>query len=126
MKRLFVIPLLLSVIFLAGCPPEKDARDAIAAAHGVITAAQAQWTTTCRAQPTQAKCQAVNKLIQAQHLAADALTTYCGGVPPTGTPTYLDGGPCTPVTSAGGALRSAIQNMNSIVNDVNGLLKGGA
>lgn len=125
MKRLLAIPLFLSVVLLAGCPPEKNARDAIAASHGWITNAQTQWAGTCNINPQQIQCTSTNKLIQAQHAAADALTVYCGGVPPAGQQAYIDGGACVENKSAQGVLLSAIQNMNAIIADVKALLAKG-
>lgn len=125
-KRLTIFPVLAMVVFLCGCPPEKDARDAIAAAHGWITNAQTTWGPTCVANPTQIQCTSTNKLIAAQHAAADALTVYCGGVPAAGQVAYIDGGACVENKSAQGVLLSAVTQMNNIIADVKALLaKGG-
>ncbi len=123
MRKLLIAPVLLSVLF-AGCPAEKDARDSIAAAHGYIQSAQAQWGDSCRANNTQLKCTTTNKLIAAQRAAADALAVYCGGPSVTGVD-YANGGTCVPIKSAGGALQTAIVNMNSIITDIKKLLAGG-
>jgi hypothetical protein len=123
MKILAVAALALA---LTGCPngqtPEQSARDAIAAAHGWVVNAQAVWSTTCKTDPSQAKCVSTNKLIAAEHTAADALVVYCGGAPASG-PSYLDGGPCTENKTAGGVLQSSIVNMNSFAADVQSWLK---
>jgi len=123
-KILAVVALALA---LTGCPngqtPEQSARDALAAAHGWVVNAQAVWSTTCKADSTQAKCVSTNKLIAAEHTAADALVVYCGGAPASGAPSYLDGGTCVENKTAGGVLQSAIVNMNSFATDVQALLK---
>ncbi len=125
MKKLLIAPVLLCVLALTGCPAEQDARDAIAAAHGYIVSAQSQWQASCTVDKTQLKCATTNKLIAAQHTAADALAVYCGGPSATGVG-YADGGTCVPQKSAGPALQSAVMNMNAIVADVKALLaKGG-
>jgi hypothetical protein len=106
-----------------GQTPEQSARDAIAAAHGWVVNAQAVWLDSCKADATQAKCVSTNKLIAAEHVAADALQTYCGGTPAPGTQAYIDGGVCVEETSLQGALQSAILNMNATSTDVQALIK---
>lgn len=118
MRKLIVVPILL---LLTGCPQPTDqtARDAIAAAHGWIVNAQATWGDSCRANTAQVKCTSTNKLIAAEHVAADALAAYCGG---PATPSYANGGPCVPITGYKQSLIAAITNMNNIATDVKNLL----
>lgn len=121
MRKLLVLPILFLLI---GCPQPTDqtARDSIAAAHGWVVNAQATWSTTCRANPTQIQCTSTNKLIAAEHAAADALVVYCAGTPANGATAYANGGACVPVKSAASVLQSAVLNLNSIVTDVKNLL----
>lgn len=116
-KLVLLLPLFL---MLAGCPQptEQTARDSIAAAHGWVSNAQATWGASCRADNTQAKCVSTNKLIAAEHIAADALTAYCSGPGST----YPQGGACVPVQGSANALTAAVMNLNAIVNDVKSLL----
>lgn len=125
MKRLSSL-FLVTALILVGCSttPEQAARDAIASAHGYITSAQAQWQVSCTTNRNQLKCNSTNKLIVAEHTAADALGIYCGGPSATGV-SYADGGTCVPQKSAGPALQSAIMQMNAIVTDVKNLLAKG-
>lgn len=128
MKRILALTL-FTFVLCSGftCPqgqtPEQSARDAIAAAHGWVVNAQAVWLASCTTDKTQVKCVSTNKLIEAEHATADALIVYCGGAPPPGVPTYLEGGVCVEETSTINALQSAVLNMNNISSDIQALLK---
>lgn len=113
--RIFTLSLL--VLLLACEPAEQQARDSIAAASGVITAAQATLTPTCKANPSQNSCQLVNKAIAAENLAVSALETYCGI--PAGVPS---GNNCAPVKSYQSALTTALQNLNTIITELKGVV----
>lgn len=109
-------------LVLTGCPAESDARDAIAGAHGWIVNAQLVWSESCQKDNTQLKCTSTNKLIDAQHLAADSLQIYCSGSPKQGELSYADGGVCVPLKGYQDGLIAAIQKMNDIILDVKTLL----
>lgn len=127
MKRFTAFIAIAVMSFVIGCTgtPEQAARDAIAGAHGFVVSAKATWGDSCRADATQVKCTSTNKLIDAEHLAATALGTYCGGTAAPAVASYSAGGACVPVKSAEQALLSAVMNMNAIVEDVKSLLARG-
>lgn len=122
MKLYSLLALSILILFTTGCPTQNDARDAIAVAHGWIVQAQTQWGDSCRLDPTQVKCTTTNRLIAAQHVAADALEIYCSGTPAAGEQPYAVGGTCVPVKSAQNALVAAVGNMNVFTDDVKSLL----
>jgi hypothetical protein len=127
MKRRAVLSFgtaLTALILLCGfsCSPiQNNARDTAAALQGAITAAQAQYQATCTANPTQTPCTAINQAVAAQNLLITATEAYCNWSPaaapsdPTAT--------CVPVSSAEGALQTAINNATTFIAELKGVIK---
>ncbi len=123
MKSLVLVPL-LAFMFMFACPSnpssqslEANARDAAAALGGELQTAQAQ-NQACIQDPTPVACQTIKRGVSGQNALVTALETYCGWsvaaeAPPVGTP-------CTPVSTAQGALTFAITNANQLVTEVKG------
>ena len=105
-----------------GCTPvEQNARNAAAALQGSLVAAQAQYGATCKANPTQAVCQLVNRAVSGQNALITASETYCGWsavAPPQDQTT-----PCVPVKSAEAALIVATANATELVLEIKGVVK---
>lgn len=119
MKKSF--PFLVMVVLLCtGCqPPEKTARDSIAAFNGYLTAAVQKHDAECKADALNKLpvCSLIVRAVRAQNASATALETYCQLSPGQGKD---PAGPCTPVKSAQEGLRSAISNMNQLVSEIKG------
>lgn len=103
---------------LTGCDPAKPARDSIAVAKGILITLQAQHQE-CKADPSPAICQNINRGVAAENLAIDALEVYCSG------PEFDAGtGPCQPSPektlreNAARKLAAAITNLNQIIGDL--------
>lgn len=118
--RFVAICAVLGVLFtLGGCASiEKQARDGIAAANGYITSARAQHPECDpRAHPEnqpQTSCQVIRRTTEANNVAIDALETYCGG------PAFDAGtGPCTPPAKNTSAYNSALNKLQSALNNLN-------
>lgn len=120
MKRLFVIPILIFCMVLAGCQPiEQSARDTSAALGGAITAAQQQNQAACQANPSGAVCQLIDRAINAQNALITATEAYCGLAPQLNAP----GAPCTPVKGLDAALQSAISNATPFITQLKGAIQ---
>lgn len=132
MKR--VALLLVVCLFLAGCPPfEQNARDAIAAAKGFIVQAQENHKAECQAVPqcstpnvgtseeAQKKCasicSSINKAVDAQTLALEAVNLYCAGG------TWETGGPCARRSDYKAKAQEALNNLDRIIAEAKGVLK---
>ncbi len=119
MKTLLLVPV-LAFMFTFACPSarqslEANARDAAAALGGELQTAQAQHQA-CIEDPTPTACQTIKRGVAGQNALVTALETYCGwsvtaDPPPVGTA-------CSPVSTAQGALTSAIANANQLVTEV--------
>lgn len=99
------------IVLLLGCtqPPEKVARDIIAANNGLLLTAMVQHHDECVADTSKSACQLILKDIAAQNLAIQSLEAYCS-FGPSSRPTDE----CVPVKSLSGALVSALKNLNSL------------
>lgn len=121
MKRLLtVLMLAASMLVLAGCPLEKDARDTNAALAGLIVYGQKTYGDSCKANTTQPVCQAINKGVDYQNALTTAIQSYCGW--PTNAPPPPIGTKCVPVKSAEGALNVAIANGRQFATELRGAL----
>jgi hypothetical protein len=122
MRKLLLLPLVLSILILTACPTiQENARDTSAALGGAITAAQTQHQTACVAKPTDATCVLINKAIAAQNTLITGTEAYCGwtaGVSPT-DPNAV----CIPVASAKAALQTAINNANTFIVQLKGVIQ---
>lgn len=120
MKKLcLLLPLLL---VLAACQPiENSARDASAALGGAIKSAQAQHQDECKANATLPACTLINRAVDGQNALVTATEAYCGWTtvaPPTDQTTK-----CVAVTSFKAGLQTAINNANSFVLQLKGVIK---
>ena len=116
------LSLLSILLVLVGCQPiEQSARDTAAALNGAITAAQAQYLTTCTADKTQATCQLINRAVAAQNALITATEAYCGWsvTAPPPDPTVA----CQPIKAAVPALQSAINNATPFITELKGVIK---
>lgn len=103
---------------LKACPPKHEtARDAIAAAKGFIEKAQQNHLAECTAQPEKSLCVAINKAVDAQNLAIDALDAYCAG------PFWLQGAACDPQALLADRLQQAVRNLNDTVKSLKELVR---
>lgn len=120
--RLLVLPLIAMVLMVTGCkPPEQLARDGIATFSGTLAKAQQEYLASCSANPAQAACTTINKGVRAQNAAITSLETYCqfnlnAPLPPVGTK-------CNPVKSAGDGLKSAMNNLNQLMKELQSINK---
>jgi hypothetical protein len=124
MKKSFVTTgiaaiLIMVVAFFTACstPVEVVARDGIAAAKGYIESEQAKHHDECTSDPVAAPkmhtCVVINQAVAAQNLAIDALETYCASADFTDNK-----GPCKPDKSLEPKLRSAMENLQNILQQV--------
>ena len=116
--------LAVSLVFLAGCPKfAENAEAAIAGAGGVIQQAVEKYEPACVPEPDKEVCQLIKRAAALQRTAIDAMNLYCGG------PGWNEDGPCNPPDSkdalnhAKERVRSAVNNMNEIIANVQGWLK---
>jgi len=111
--------LALLCIMVVGCgeTTQASARDVIATANALLITAQAQYKTSCIANPAQTVCIAINKAGAAQNVALDALSVYCGFTSSTPAGTV-----CTPVASGLAALQGALANLGAVTADLKSLL----
>lgn len=123
MKRLAGISVLAIAVLIsmgiAACPKAQKARDVIATSNGIIVSAQGQWQKSCSANPGQTVCRLINRLIDGQNTAVDALETYCGW---TARPTPAQIGsagttPCVENPSLFTVLNNAVTNLNQIISE---------
>ena len=135
MKQLSVAVLTIGLLLSTGCakkttgggtpaPPsatvQSSARDAAAAINGVLTSAQAKYTTACESDPGQTPCTLIKKGVTAQNLLITALDTYCGW---SATTAPLDpSAACIPVASASQTLVNATSNVETLITEIGGLL----
>jgi hypothetical protein len=116
-----ILLLTSAVLLLVGCSPlAMQARDANAAAKGVLEAAQQKYGAACLANPYQVICQDINRAVYAQNALITATETYCGwsrANPPANTKAS-----CQAVKSAAPALETAITNLNFLITEVRGAL----
>jgi len=121
MKSLLVSLTIVACLVLAGCPKiEQDARDTAAALGGAITAAQAQHQE-CKTAPTGSACLTINKAVDGQNALVTSIEAYCGwtaGVLPTDPNTK-----CVPVQSASTGLQTAINNANTFISQLKGVIQ---
>jgi len=114
----FMLALLLATV---ACAPVQDvARDGIAASKGALVTAQSKYRDQCTANPAMKPCRIIHEGVAAQHLAVEALDLYCQGV---ATPSFLDGGKCSPDKSVEPRLKAALQNLDVMIRDVKGLIQ---
>ena len=113
-----------SLIVLAGCPKfEENAEATIAGAGGVIRRAVTKYESVCVPEPDKEVCQLIKRAAALQRSAIDAINLYCGG------PGWENDGPCNPPDSkdalnhAKERVRSAVNDMNEIIANVQGWLK---
>lgn len=120
MLRKYILAVLLAAMAFSfyGCQkPEQTARDAIAAAKGVVETAQIKYLDACQADPDLGPCVTVNKAVAAQNLAIDALNQYCSG------PGYLTGGVCNPQPDLQSHLEAALASLDQTIKDVEALIQ---
>lgn len=121
-SKFAIIPILLLTLVLSGCnSPAQSARDSIAAAQGLIVAAQATHGDQCRKDATPKVCQVVKRAVSAQNATVTALETYCGWAP--GAPPADPEASCVPVKSAESALVTTTQNLNQIITELKGAIQ---
>ena len=125
MKRIFTIFVLALVPWIAGCPggqpAEKNARDTIAVATGLIQSAQTEYKAECTALPTAPKCVLINDAVHGQNAAITATEAYCNFQVNVSLSTDV----CQPVKSAAGALTSAIANLANFVGEIKAIMSQG-
>lgn len=123
MKKLLASLVILSVVFLSGCPKlEQDAYNVIIAAKGFTDSIKLQHPE-CASGAKTTVCVDLAKAIAAKDLIIDAVETYCSGpnfnatgscdAPAKGTPAY---------TQAVAKLNSAIASYNQVSTDLKGVL----
>lgn len=119
MKKVLVGALLL---VLVGCSSlEQNARDSAAALNGALVAAQTQYQTSCSATPTASPCTLINRAVDAQNALITATEAYCGwtaGVLPADPAAS-----CKPVSTATAGLQAAVNNANSFVVQLKGVIQ---
>lgn len=118
---------LLLPLGLTGCPSgqtvSQKSRDVIATASGVISNLDSRYKASCEADSSQTVCGAIGHSKAALNVSIDALEAYCEGTPIAGDKPFKDGGPCSPVSTAGDALKSALDNLNRAVADLKAVVK---
>lgn len=121
--RLLPLVLLLLLLIPIACneTPDQLARDTIATGNGLITAAQAQYLDSCKANPTQGVCVLINHGVDALNIAITSLETYCGFTL-SPTPPAADT-KCAPIPNARAGLNVAIANLNQIISELTPLVK---
>lgn len=120
MRRLYALLVIFAVFGFTACPAEKPARDTAAALQGSLTAAQAKYQTSCKANPSQNVCQLINRGVSAQNALITALETYCGWsvqAPPDPS------AKCVPVNNAKDALNAALANARQLTVEIKGVVK---
>lgn len=119
MRKLLALPILASILFLAGCPidPPK-VRDQVALAYGFIGDLQSKHLMECQASPTLQTCVLINKGVAVQRLSASALNDYCSGPPRPGEIDYNHGGPCSVQAGLQPRLESALADLNNVMTDL--------
>jgi hypothetical protein len=122
MKRFATLLTLATTLALVACSPlEQQARNTAAALQGAITAAQAQFQSTCSATPTQTPCTIINQAVAGQNALVTATEAYCGwseANPPANATTA-----CVPVKSASQGLQTAINNAALFITELKGVIK---
>ena len=115
--------LLLLLLVPIACNETSDqlARDTIATGNGLITAAQAQYLTSCKANPSQGVCVMINHGVDLLNIAITSLETYCSFTL-SPTPPAADT-KCTPIPNATAGLNVAIANLNQIISELTPLVK---
>jgi hypothetical protein len=113
---------LMATLALVACSPlEQQARNTAAALQGAIGAAQAQYQTTCTANPSQTACTVINQAVAGQNALVTAAEAYCGWS--TAAPPAVTTATCVPVKSAQAGLQTAINNANLFVTELKGVIK---
>jgi hypothetical protein len=119
------IVLLISLaLAMVSCQPiENSARDSAAALGGAIVAAQAQYQTQCAGGTTNGLpvCTLINRAVDGQNALVTATEAYCGwsqAAPPPSPTTK-----CVAVANAKDALQTAINNANTFVTQLKGVIK---
>lgn len=121
--RLLPLVSLLLLLIPIACneTPDQLARDSIATANGLLTAAQAQYLDTCKANPTQGPCVLIHNGVDLLNVAITSLETYCGfTLSPTAPAADTK---CAPIANARAGLNVAIANLNQIISEVSPLVK---
>jgi uncharacterized protein YceK len=119
MRKLLIT--LAACIMLTGCSPiEQQARNTAAALQGTIIAAQAQYQTSCKANPAQTVCGIIDKGVAGENALITAIETYCSWSP-TAPPTNPNA-TCTPVASAEAGLNAAIANAATLTLQIKGAI----
>jgi len=120
MKKLLALIVVMTLAMVACSPLEQQARNTAAALQGALSAAQTQYLTQCKANPTQAACVTINRAVDGQNALVTAVEAYCGwsqsAPPPNGTAT------CVPVKSAAAGLQTAVNNANLFITEVKGII----
>ena len=136
MRILTTFAAVAGLLAMTGCSPlEQKARDTAAALSGSIVAAQAQYQTSCAANPKQEVCQLINRGVAGENALITAVETYCGWAPtnPSAPNAGAPGAPttaappdptatCVPVKSAQAALQAAIANATALTLEIKGAI----
>lgn len=123
MKRLYLAVLVVPLLLL-GCNFASGARDTIATSYGYLTWAQAEYTTSCRANASAPTCTLITRAVGLHNSAVDGLNAYCNGIPKAGDQPWTNGGPCAPVKGMQGALHAALSNLSPVIADLRLLATG--
>lgn len=118
MKKLFAI--LAVAIFITGCdkPIEVAARDGLAVSSSLITKARDRWKDQCQVDPTEKPCVAINKAIDAQDVAINALEDFCN------SSGFRDGtAPCQPNAALADKLQASLKDLQRNIKDVKELVQ---
>lgn len=99
----------------------SNARNTAAALQGMIVAAQAQYQTTCTANPSQTACTSINRAVAAENALITADEAYCGWS--TQSPPSNPTAPCVPVSGAAAALATATANAAAFITELKGLIQ---
>jgi hypothetical protein len=121
MKIARILLTIAACLALAGCSPLlQQARNTAAALQGTLVASQAQYKTSCTANPSQTVCALINNGVSAENALVTATETYCGWS--TTSPPADPNATCVPVKTAQAALTAAIANATALTLQIKGAI----
>lgn len=124
---LFLIPYMLTLVFLSGCPRiERDAYLAAVGAKAFLGSEYGKHQECLQPNPKGDICEYLGMAVKAKDLLVDAGEVYCGG------PGFLEGGACHPPQKSDShyqvvheRLVVALTNYEQIEKDLKALLAKG-
>ncbi len=118
-RKVSVVAVVCLAFLLAGCPKAaQQIRDGVAALNGFLVQAQTHHGMECKAEPTKALCQSINRAGAVQNATIDFVKVYCEGPRETAVASFKDGGPCIEQKGMEPRANAVLRELNQTIADI--------